>query len=93
VPGAENPFRKFLAHVNSPEVWQGRRLVSGGKHYGHLEVTVSPSADGWEAVLTPVYVFPLMNDEGTVTGWERRTHDDVIRLRSRQGAPAAAGQP
>jgi hypothetical protein len=91
MPGAENPFRKFLAHVNAPEVWQGRRLVSGGKHYGHLEVNVSPTADGWEAVLTPVYVFPLMNDEGSVTGWERRTHDDVIRLRSRQGAPTAAG--
>jgi len=92
-PGAENPFRKFLAHLNAPEVWQGRRLVSGGKHYGHLEVVVTPNDDGeWEAVLTPVYVFPLMNDEGGITGWERRTHDDVIRLRRRTPTAAAASR-
>ncbi|MGD9857068.1 MAG: metallophosphoesterase, partial [Planctomycetaceae bacterium] len=79
---SSNPHQVFLAHLHAPEVWDGKRLVSGGKHYGHMEVNVSPDADGgWKAELTPVYVFPLMNDAGEVTGWERRVYDDEVVLR------------
>ncbi len=79
--GFDNPHRKFLAHENAPEVWNGKQLVSGGKHYGHLEVNVARNAAGlWQAVLTPVYVFPLLDSAGQVTGWERRTYDDVVTL-------------
>jgi hypothetical protein len=82
--GFDNPYRKFLAHEDAPEVWQGRQLVSGGKHYGHLEINVSRTARGnWQALIEPVCVFPLMNAEGQVTGWERRVYDDVVTL----GAP------
>jgi 3',5'-cyclic AMP phosphodiesterase CpdA len=79
--GFDNPCRKFLAHDDAPEVWEGKRLVSGGKHYGHLEVNVVPNAQGkWHAELTPVCVFPLLDSEGKLIGWERRVYNDVVTL-------------
>lgn len=83
VEGFDNAYRKFLAH-QVEEVWEGRRLVSGGKHYGHLEVNVAPDESGqWTAVLSPVYVFPICDDKGTFTGqWERRLYDDVVTIKS-----------
>lgn len=87
--GFDNPYRQFLAHENAPEKWEGLRLVSGGKHYGHLEINVAKNAQGiWEAVIEPVCVFPLMNAEGAVTGWERRVYDDVITLTADSGMRA-----
>jgi hypothetical protein len=80
--GFENPGRRFLAHDDAPEVWRGPQLVSGGKHYGHLEVNVAPGeSGGWQAELLPVYVFPVTDEQGTVTGWERRVYNDVIVLK------------
>lgn len=77
----DNPYRKFLAHEHAPEKWNGSQLVSGGKHYGHLEVNVTRNLLGqWQAILTPVYVFPLMNRSGQVVGWERRTYDDTVTI-------------
>jgi len=79
--GYDNPWRKFLAHEQSPEVWEGKRLVSGGKHYGHLEVNVQPPGEGrntWTTTITPVQIFPVTNDTGEVTGFERRVWDDQI---------------
>jgi 3',5'-cyclic AMP phosphodiesterase CpdA len=81
--GFDNPYRKFLAHEDAPEVWQGNQLVSGGKHYGHLEVNVARNADQqWEAELIPVHVFPLQDSDGKVIGWERRTYNDRIKLKA-----------
>lgn len=82
--GLDNPFQKFLAHKNSPEVWQNGVLVAGGKHYGHLEVDVKRMSDGkWQAVLKPVYVFPLFNiSDTTYVGYERRLYNDVVTLTS-----------
>lgn len=83
--GYDNPYRQFLAHENAPEVWNGKKLISGGKHYGHLEVNVAPNEKGeWQVVVTPVHAFPLLDDAGQVTGWERRTYDDVVTI---PGAP------
>ena len=78
----ENPYQVFLAHDDAPEVWDGRRLVSGGKHYGHMEVNVwlDEKVKLWRAEILPVYVFPLMDAEGKPTGWERRLYDDVVTL-------------
>lgn len=79
--GYDNPYRQFLAHQDLPEVWDGKRLVSGGKHYGHVEINIGPDSRGtWQAVLTPVHAFPLMDGEGRVTGWERRECDDVVTI-------------
>lgn len=86
-----NPHQVFLAHHDAPEVWDGKRLISGGKHYGHLEVNVTQSTDGtWQATLTPVYIFPLMDEEGTITGWERRVYDDEITLTHEAVTPEPA---
>lgn len=83
-----NPYQVFLAHTDAPEVWDGQRLVSGGKHYGHLEVNVSRDDAGqWRAVLTPVYIFPLMDDQGTITGWERRIYEDEVTLTGQPVSP------
>ncbi|GAB4189426.1 MAG: hypothetical protein Kow00105_03860 [Phycisphaeraceae bacterium] len=81
-----NPYQVFLAHRDAPEVWDGKRLVSGGKHYGHMEVQVDRDEAGrWRATLTPVYVFPLMDQAGDVIGWERRIYDDVVTLYAELG--------
>ncbi|MCX7397402.1 MAG: metallophosphoesterase family protein [Planctomycetales bacterium] len=78
--GFDNPHRQFLAHENAPEVWENGRLISGGKHYGHLEVDVQPGKDGkWSIEVTPVYAFPKVDEQGRVT-WERRTYADVVRV-------------
>ncbi|HBR96706.1 MAG TPA: hypothetical protein DD979_04935, partial [Gammaproteobacteria bacterium] len=77
----ENPHQLFLAHLDAPEVWEGPRLMSGGKHYGHMEVNVLPGKGReWLAVLTPVYIFPLMDAEGVITSWERRLYEDSTVL-------------
>jgi 3',5'-cyclic AMP phosphodiesterase CpdA len=77
--GADNPYRKYLAHADAPEKWRGRQLLTGGKHYGHVEVNVERGADGaWEATITPVAVFPLTDEKGAVVSWERRPYDDVV---------------
>ncbi len=79
----DNPIRKFLVHDDAPEVWEGKRLVSGGKHYGHLEVNITPPSTpntSWTATLTPVQVFPVMNAEGIVTGFERRIWNDEVSI-------------
>ena len=77
-----NPYRRFLAHADAPEVRDSRgRLVDGGKHYGHLEVNVAPLGDGrWQARLEPVYIFPLTGDDGRVERFERRLYDDATVL-------------
>jgi len=83
-PGVDNPQRRFLAHVGSPERWEGGLLVDGGKHYGHLEVDVARGPDGvWQARVEPVYVFPVMGQGGSVVRFERRVYPDVVVLRER----------
>ncbi len=83
-----NKYQVFLADQDAPEVWDGKRLVSGGKHYGHVEVNVTQDPSGqWQAVLTPVYIFPLMDDQGVVTGWERRVYDDEVTLTDKPLSP------
>lgn len=78
---AVNPFRKFLAHYDSPEVWVGLKLQSGGKHYGHLEINVTPDSGGqWKMELSPVHSFPMMNDAGTVIRWDRKTYPDHVAI-------------
>lgn len=77
----ENPYQRFLAHSDAPEIWRDGVLVDGGKHYGHLEVDVLPGKNGsWQAVLKPVYIFPMLAADGSVLGNERRVYDDIVTL-------------
>ena len=79
-----NPYEVFRAHTDSPEVydngdWQTGTLVSGGKHYGHLEVNVDQNAEGlWTATLTPVYNFVSKNAQTGALTFERRTYPDEV---------------
>lgn len=77
----DNPCRQFLVHDDVPEVWNGKQLVSGGKHYGHLEVDIGPNSAGvWQSKLTFVHVFPRNDENGVVQGWERREYPDVVTI-------------
>lgn len=79
--GYDNPYRVFLAHEQAPEVWSGKQLVSGGKHYGHLEVTVSRNPHGqWQAELVPTYLFPRLDAAGVLQSWERRIYEDLVTI-------------
>lgn len=81
--GEPDYTREFLAHADAPEVWDGDVLLSGGKHYGHLEIDVIMNTAGsWDVTITPVYAFPLLSatDPGVILGWERRTYDDVVKF-------------
>ncbi len=76
-----NPYQQFLAHTDAPEVWSGDVLLSGGKHYGHLEIDVILAESGlWNVTITPAYAFPVLSasNPGEVLSWERRTYDDVV---------------
>ena len=90
--GRPNPYEVYRAHVNAPEVYDSTgTLVSGGKHYGHMDVNVTTNADGlWTATLTPTYVFVSSN---TVTGkisFNRRTYPDTVVITN--SMPTAHGR-
>lgn len=81
-PRRANPWRKWVAHLDEPELWSGRRLVSGGKHYGHLEIDLMPGTDGQiEIVFTPVHAFPVTDEDGRVIRVERRAVGRIFRYR------------
>ena len=85
-----NPKEKYRAHVNCPEVYEDGVLVEGGKHYGHLEVTIDQTEDGsWRATFDPVYIFYSKDKDGkTVYGGVRHYADKVVRISNRcKGAP------
>lgn len=80
-PETENSFQKFIVDKGDPEVWKDGVLVSGGRHYGHLEVNIAPDGKkGWKATLDPVYLFPTKDGEGWK--FERRLYPDSLILRS-----------
>ena len=82
VSDVANPHRVFLAHTDAPEVYGSNGVLSeGGKHYGHLEVNIEQGSDGvWQARLDAVYVFPLLETDGRVVGFERRIYADSVIL-------------
>ncbi|UFU01914.1 metallophosphoesterase [Ruania suaedae] len=80
-----NTHSEWMASVDEPELWEtdangNPQLVDGGLHYGHLQMDLERTRCGSELTLTPVYLFPLMDDEYNVTGTERRVYDDVVTL-------------
>ena len=81
-----NPYERYRAHANCPEVYKDGVLVAGGKHYGHLRVSIDRNADGrWRATFDPVYVFFSRDAHGRVSfGGVRHYDDRVVRLSSRR---------
>ncbi len=82
IPGIENHQQQFLVHDDVPEVWKDGVLVDGGKHYGHLEVDIDQiEPETWQAILKPVYVFPLLDEDGvSYSRYGRRMYADQITL-------------
>ena len=83
-----NPFSQWSADQNAAEQWAlvdgVVQLVDGGKHYGHLEIDVErldPSTGLYAKVtLTPVYSFPVLDENYNLLGTERRVYADVTTL-------------
>ncbi len=66
-------------------------LVDGGQHYGHVEVNIEPGTNGQlQAQLEPVYIFPLLDADGAVLGFERRVYDDVTVIITHRSDKAAS---
>lgn len=80
--GSDNPSQAFLAHKDSPEVWADSVLLEGGKHYGHLEVNISPVGEGrWQALLDPVYVLPVRDSgDSQYNSYSRKLYKDRVTL-------------
>ncbi|MGJ9403884.1 fibronectin type III domain-containing protein [Arthrobacter sp. KK5.5] len=88
-----NTHSEWSAPANQPETWADDangvpQLVSGGLHYGHLQIDVTNTAAGAELELTPVHVFPVLDSDYELVETERREYDDVVRLAvDAHGAP------
>jgi hypothetical protein len=91
-PRRLNPWRKWVAHFDEPELWQGRRLVSGGRHYGHLEVDIERVEGEWKVTYTPVHSFPVTDSDGRVIGFERRVAGRPETISPVPLAPSKAGE-
>ena len=80
-----NSYREWMAHADEPELWVDdargtRQLVNGGKHYGHLQIDITPGdADGPHAMITttPVHLFPVLDSDYALLRVERRVYADV----------------
>lgn len=82
-----NAFSLWTADQSEPELWNGNQLLSGGKHYGFLEVDVEPLGNGeFRVSFQNWHTFPLnAGDENfTVTGFELRPYNNSVTL---QGTP------
>lgn len=82
-----NEFSRWTADQNETEQWKDvdgvPQLISGGKHYGHLEVNVTRIKSGQGAAkvtLTPVHNFPVLDGDYNLVRTERRTYDDGVSL-------------
>ncbi|MDI3329318.1 MAG: metallophosphoesterase [Micrococcus sp.] len=85
--GAYEPLRfnthsEWTAAADEPETWVERdgvlQLHDGGLHYGHLQIDISRTGRGAEITMTPVYVFPILDEDYGLERTERRVYDDVV---------------
>lgn len=72
----------WSAHGDADEVWQGQRLVAGGKHYGFLHVKVEPTTMGqYQVVFEPRYSRPVTDALGKATGeFKTEIYDHVVKV-------------
>ncbi|TFV97827.1 hypothetical protein E4S40_04085 [Algoriphagus kandeliae] len=84
-----NPYKKWTADQNSAEQWDQSLsnpvLTDGGKHYGHLEVNVNRIAENGKEYakidFSPVYIFPVLDQNYNLQNVERRVYNDEIYLK------------
>ncbi|SDZ78493.1 Purple acid Phosphatase, N-terminal domain [Thalassobacillus cyri] len=82
VPQEFNTHTQWSATKDEPEYWETnengvKHLIDGGLHYGHLQMDFVKKSDGVELTLTPVYIFPILDDNYDLVRTERRVYDDV----------------
>lgn len=79
-----NTATQWSAVRDQPETWEMvdgvPQLIDGGLHYGHLQVDITRNGDKADIVLTPVYLFPILDSDYEVTTIERRIYDDVVEF-------------
>lgn len=80
-----NTRSEWSAATHQPETWRTSaggtpQLIDGGLHYGHLQIDIERKGEGAEITLTPVYVFPVLDDNYNLVNTERRVYDDVVTL-------------
>ncbi|MFT7205216.1 MAG: 3',5'-cyclic AMP phosphodiesterase CpdA, partial [Algoriphagus sp.] len=93
-----NPYSKWTADQNSIEQWNtsGARpvLTDGGKHYGHLEVNLEKIIEGGETFakikFSPIYAFPVMDENYNLIRVERRVYADELELKIKLKSAAYA---
>jgi len=93
-----NSYSKWTADQNSAEQWNtsGARpiLTDGGKHYGHLEVNLEKVIEGGDTYakikFSPVYAFPVLDDNYNLVRVERRVYPDEVELKIKLKAAAYA---
>ena len=74
----ENPYEVFRAFKDAPAVWSGDTLVSGGSHYGFMEVDVTTNKNGkWTCSLTPCHDF-VNQVNGKAAGFRLLRYRDRI---------------
>ncbi len=82
VPQNYNTYSQWSATKDQPELWETnengvKHLIDGGLHYGHLQMDFVNTLNGAELTLTPVYIFPILDDNYDLVRTERRVYDDV----------------
>lgn len=91
-----NPYSKWTADQNSVEQWNtsGARpvLTDGGKHYGHLEINLEKIQEGGETFakikFSPIYAFPVLDENYNLIRVERRVYADEVELKIKLKAVA-----
>lgn len=84
-----NQYRKWTADQSSAENWNTSGavpiLTDGGKHYGHLEVNLEKVKEGDQEFakirFTPVYSFPVLDQNYNLQRVERRVYADEVELK------------
>lgn len=85
VPQNFNTRSQWSASKDEPELWKTnengvKHLIDGGLHYGHLQMDFVKTSDGAELTLTPVYIFPILDDNYNLLHTERRVYKDVQKI-------------
>ncbi|GAA3510684.1 metallophosphoesterase family protein [Georgenia daeguensis] len=85
VPIRYNSHSEWTAAADEPELWEvdengNPQLVDGGLHYGHLQMDLENTRCGAEMTLSPVYLFPVLDENYDLVRTERRVYDDVVTV-------------
>lgn len=76
----------WSAHGDSQEIWIGKKIIEGGKHYGFVDVQVIPLAasNEYEIVIRPRYSLPVVDQMGVfMNKFEERSYSKEIRVKKK----------